>query len=72
MIRSQNIPGVMKFITAKDIPGVNNFIAAFNATEPIFCDEVVNYAGEGVGIIVAGNTIKIFSILNQVYLRHIP
>ncbi|XP_028415709.1 xanthine dehydrogenase-like [Dendronephthya gigantea] len=50
-----NMPGVLKFITAKDIPGENNFVGAFNfdTKETIFCDEDVGYAGQGVGVIIA-------------------
>ncbi len=48
------MPGVLRFITAKDIPGVNNFVGAFDSTETIFCDGEVGYAGQGVGVIIAG------------------
>lgn len=48
------MPGVLKFITVKDIPGENNFVGAFDSPEKIFCDENVDYAGQGVGVIVAG------------------
>jgi xanthine dehydrogenase molybdopterin-binding subunit B len=50
------MPGVMKFITAKDIPGVNNSIGYFKCqqVEKIFCDKEVEYAGQGVGLIIAG------------------
>ena len=48
------MPGVLKFITVKDIPGVNNFVGAFPSPEKIFCEEEVEYAGQGVGVIIAG------------------
>ena len=55
------MPGVLKFITAEDIPGVNNFVGALNTTEKIFCDEEVEYAGQGVGVIIAGNMSVVFA-----------
>jgi xanthine dehydrogenase molybdopterin-binding subunit B len=48
------MPGVLRFITAKDIPGVNNFIGAVDSPEQIFCDGEAAYAGQGVGVIIAG------------------
>jgi xanthine dehydrogenase molybdopterin-binding subunit B len=51
------MPGVLKFVTAKDIPGVNNFVGAFESNEKIFCDGEVDYAGQGVGVIIAGKML---------------
>jgi xanthine dehydrogenase molybdopterin-binding subunit B len=52
------MPGVLRFITAKDIPGVNNFIGAVDSPEQIFCDGEAAYAGQGVGVIIAGRWIN--------------
>lgn len=50
----QKIPGVLKYISAKDIPGENNFVAGvFHGKEKIFCEEDVEYAGQAVGMIIA-------------------
>ncbi|XP_065894835.1 uncharacterized protein [Dysidea avara] len=50
------LPGVAKFLSAKDIPGKNVYIepplSLFDA-EPLFADNCVDYAGQAVGIIVA-------------------
>ncbi|XP_028399776.1 xanthine dehydrogenase/oxidase-like isoform X2 [Dendronephthya gigantea] len=48
-----SIPGVLKYIDAKDIPGVNNFVGSFASLEKVFCESEVGYAGEGVGMIIA-------------------
>ena len=45
---------MLKLITAKDIPGRNNFAALCPEEEEIFCSGDVNYAGQSVGLIVAG------------------
>ncbi|XP_068702018.1 xanthine dehydrogenase/oxidase-like [Montipora foliosa] len=49
------LPGVVKYITAKDIPkgGVNNFRPAPFAAEEIFCSGDVLYAGQALALIVA-------------------
>ncbi len=47
------MPGVVKFLQASDIPGVNNFTPG-SAPEEIFCSEQVEYAGQAIGLIVAG------------------
>ena len=46
--------GVLKFIKAEDIPGDNNFAGFMGNKEEIFCTGDVIYAGQGVGVIVAG------------------
>ena len=51
---------MLKFVTAKDIPGVNNFVGAFESNEKIFCDGEVDYAGQGVGVIIAGKMLLLF------------
>ncbi|XP_005094236.3 indole-3-acetaldehyde oxidase, partial [Aplysia californica] len=53
-----NIPGVVNFLGAADIPreGVNNSVPAnplLQWTEELFASEVVEYAGQGIGIILA-------------------
>ncbi|XP_028411467.1 xanthine dehydrogenase/oxidase-like [Dendronephthya gigantea] len=45
------IPGVLKYISAKDIPGENNFVP--EGKEKIFCEDDVEYAGQAVGMIIA-------------------
>ncbi|CAG2214889.1 XDH [Mytilus edulis] len=51
--KALNLPGVLKFITAKDIPGVNNCFPNSMAEE-VLCSGDVVYAGQALGIIVAG------------------
>ncbi|XP_063399739.1 xanthine dehydrogenase/oxidase-like [Mytilus trossulus] len=50
--KALNLPGVLKFITAKDIPGENNCFPNSMAEE-VLCSGHVVYAGQALGIIVA-------------------
>ncbi|CAC5385055.1 XDH [Mytilus coruscus] len=50
--KALNLPGVIKFITAKDIPGENNCYPNSMAEE-VLCSGDVVYAGQALGIIVA-------------------
>ncbi|CAO1351447.1 unnamed protein product [Diamesa serratosioi] len=51
------IPGVVAFYSAKDIPGINNFMpeGMLFVLEPeqIFCDSIVKFYGQPVGILLA-------------------
>ncbi|XP_037902815.1 xanthine dehydrogenase-like isoform X2 [Hermetia illucens] len=52
-----NIPGVVAFYSAKDIPGTNSFIEkgmfGFDEEEYIFCDDLVQFHSQPLGVIVA-------------------
>ena len=50
------MPGVVKFIKATDIPGNNSFVPNVQGYQPeeILCKDQVLYAGQAVGLIVAG------------------
>ena len=51
----QNMPGVVDFLTAANIPskGVNSFNDG--EKEEVFCSGEVLYAGQAVGLIIAGD-----------------
>ncbi|CAG2217137.1 XDH [Mytilus edulis] len=55
--KALSIPGVLKFITAKDIPGKNDCVALVpgipTSPEEILCGGDVMYAGQALAIIVA-------------------
>lgn len=54
--KALSMPGVLKFITAKDIPGQNNCyppVAPTYLPEEVLCSGDVLYAGQALGIIVA-------------------
>lgn len=55
------MPGVIDFLTASSIPskGVNSFNDGDK--EEIFCSGEVLYAGQAVGLIVAGNFLVIIN-----------
>ena len=50
------MPGIVKFIKASDIPGTNNFLPEAQGYQPeeILCSGQVLYAGQAVGLVVAG------------------
>ncbi|XP_028411480.1 xanthine dehydrogenase-like [Dendronephthya gigantea] len=47
------LPGVLKYISAKDIPGENDFVPDIKGKEKLFCECDVEYAGQAVGMIIA-------------------
>jgi len=47
------MPGVRRVLLAKDIPGENNIMPKPFVTEPLFTDDVVEYAGQPVGLVIA-------------------
>ncbi|XP_071122788.1 uncharacterized protein [Mytilus edulis] len=56
--KALSIPGVLKFITAKDIPGQNNCFSSVaseipSVPEEVLCGGDVMYAGQALAIIVA-------------------
>ncbi|XP_028395681.1 xanthine dehydrogenase-like [Dendronephthya gigantea] len=50
---TQKLPGVLKYISAKDIPGENDFVPDIKGKEKLFCECDVEYAGQAVGMIIA-------------------
>ncbi|XP_046583492.1 indole-3-acetaldehyde oxidase-like [Haliotis rubra] len=54
--KAVNIPGVVRFFTAKDIPGGNNALKQVSfpqQREELFCSGDVKHAGQQIGFIVA-------------------
>ena len=51
------MPGVVKILLAKDIPGVNSFTPPPLLPEKLLCDDMVDYAGQAVGVVIA-NTFE--------------
>ena len=47
------MPGVVKILLAKDIPGKNSFQPDGEYVEKLFCDDMVDYAGQSLGLVVA-------------------
>lgn len=46
------VKGVRGIVTAKDVPGKNLF-ACFNAEQPVFCTDEVNFLGDMIALVVA-------------------
>jgi hypothetical protein len=59
----QKLPGVVRFVTAADIPegGVNNFFSE-GEPEEVFCSGKVLYAGQPVGLILAGERVRVWGV----------
>ncbi|XP_065222148.1 xanthine dehydrogenase/oxidase-like [Planococcus citri] len=51
----KNMPGVVKFLSAKDIPGRNTFVEELitEEDEQLFADDEILYAGQPVGVVIA-------------------
>lgn len=53
------MPGVVKYLTYADIPpgGINNFMPpSGGSAEELFCSNEILYAGQALGLIIAGNS----------------
>ncbi|XP_013406957.1 xanthine dehydrogenase isoform X2 [Lingula anatina] len=51
---AQNVPGFVRFISAKDIPGENDVMGKFGQQkEMLFVTDQVEYAGQAIGLVVA-------------------
>lgn len=49
---AEQLPGVVRVLTAKDVPGENKY-GLLIADQPIFCDRVVRYVGDCLALVVA-------------------
>ncbi len=49
---AEKMPGVIRVLTSKDVPGKNVY-GLLVADQPIFCDEVVRYAGDALAMVIA-------------------
>ena len=50
--RAQNLPGVVRIITAKDVPGINRH-GLIVKDQPVICADCVRYLGDTVAVAVA-------------------
>ena len=65
------MPGVVAFAAAADIPGAND-IAPILSGEPLFAEDVVEYAGQPVGVIAAETFEQAFRAARAVALDIAP
>jgi CO/xanthine dehydrogenase Mo-binding subunit len=49
---AENVPGVVKVVTAKDVPGANE-VGFFIQDQPLFCDKKVRFIGDAVAMVIA-------------------
>ena len=49
---AENIPGVVRVVTAKDVPGANE-VGFFIQDQPLFCDKKVRFIGDAVAMVIA-------------------
>ncbi|KAK9885680.1 hypothetical protein WA026_012444 [Henosepilachna vigintioctopunctata] len=67
------LKGVVKFFTKDDIPGANNFFPASyggDIVEKIFCDKVVQYYHQPVGLFVATNKDVLYEAVDLVKIKY--
>ena len=51
----ENAEGVVTVISATDIPGINDY-ALLGADDPVFAEQIIEYAGQSLFAVVAGTT----------------
>lgn len=49
---AEQMPGVVRVLTAKDVPGVNRY-GLLISDQPIFCDQIVRYVGDCLALVIA-------------------
>lgn len=64
-IEFPTLPDDVFFISAKDIKG-KNVITLFNRSMPIFADEMVEYEGQTVGLVISADEKKARQIANEI------
>lgn len=64
------MPGVLKFIAAKDIPGVNNVSPPPAPAEPVLAADKVEYFSQPIGIIVAENSTAANAAVSKVKVTY--
>ncbi|XP_022343245.2 uncharacterized protein LOC111136587 [Crassostrea virginica] len=64
------VPGVLKFISAKDIPGVNNVSPTSVPVEEVLASDRVEYFSQPLGIIVAENSTAASTAASKVKVTY--
>uniref|UniRef100_K1Q8Q7 Xanthine dehydrogenase n=1 Tax=Magallana gigas TaxID=29159 RepID=K1Q8Q7_MAGGI len=64
------MPGVLKFIAAKDIPGVNNVAPAPAPAEEVLAVDKVEFFSQPIGIIVAENSTAANAAVSKVKVTY--
>ncbi|XP_026467617.1 xanthine dehydrogenase-like [Ctenocephalides felis] len=70
------LPGVKAFYSAKDIPGENSFASPkmllMNDPEEVFCESVVKFYGQPVGVVVAESQALAEHAAKLVHIEYAP
>ena len=65
---ASKVSGVVKFIFAHDIVGMNDVarptFGPDYVPEELFCSSKVDYAGQGIGLVIAGNNLSVKIIIS--------
>ena len=62
---AENMPGIVKILTAKDIPG-ENIYGAILADQKVFCDDVVRYVGDALALVIGETEAQVNQALEAI------
>lgn len=65
------LPPGYELITAADIPG-DNYVALFNQDQPLLAEQVVNYIGEPIALLVGENLDEVKRLAGEVRVEYRP
>lgn len=68
---AEQLPGVVRVLTARDVPGLND-IGAIRPDEPLFADGLVSYHGQVVAVVVGSSLEECKAAARAVVVEYEP
>ncbi|MFN2304119.1 MAG: xanthine dehydrogenase family protein molybdopterin-binding subunit, partial [Anaerolineales bacterium] len=68
---AQEMPGIVKIITAQDIPGENRF-GLMIPDQEVFCEDVVRYVGDALALVVGEREDQVDEALKAIHVEIEP
>jgi aldehyde oxidoreductase len=69
--RAEEMPGILRVITAKDIPGEKTF-GLIVSDQPVLCDQMVRYVGDPLALVVGETPEQVEAALEEIEVELQP
>lgn len=69
--KAESMPGIVRILTSKDVPGENVF-GVIVPDQPVFCDEIVQYVGDTLALVIGESQEVIHAALDAIEIEIEP
>ena len=69
--KAENMPGIVRILTAQDIPGENRF-GLMVSDQPVFCDRIVRHVGDTLALVIGEEESQVKAALTAIEVEIEP